>query len=107
LKRLAIAAQGPRSPAPRQCLERLPPMAGFQLSIYGRFWVSTEAVSAHHHQAIRPWSSTPTTSPLASARYVCVPHANTSPHPRTLPQSSNHRLRIAALLPTISNHVSA
>ena len=37
-------AQGPRSPAPRQCLERLPPMAGFQLSIYGRFWVSTEGV---------------------------------------------------------------
>ena len=42
LKRLAMAAQGPRSLAPRQRLERLLPMAGFQVSMYGRFWVSTE-----------------------------------------------------------------
>src|SRR5262245_16550199 len=43
LKMLAMPAQGPWSPSPRQRLERLLPMAGFQVSIYGRFWVSTEA----------------------------------------------------------------
>src|SRR3989442_13101786 len=42
LKMLAMAAEGPQSPPPRQRLERLLPMAGFQVSIYGRFWVSTE-----------------------------------------------------------------
>jgi tetratricopeptide (TPR) repeat protein len=42
LKMLAMPAQRPWSPSPRQRLERLLPMAGFQVSIYGRFWVSTE-----------------------------------------------------------------
>src|SRR5207249_11370581 len=42
LKMLAMSAEGPRSRPPRQRLERLLPMAGFQTSIYGRFWVSTE-----------------------------------------------------------------
>ncbi len=39
---LAMPAEGRTAPPPRQCLERLLPMAGFQVSIYGRFWVSTE-----------------------------------------------------------------
>jgi hypothetical protein len=39
---LAMLAQEPSSLAPRQRLERLLPMAGFQVSMYGRFWVSTE-----------------------------------------------------------------
>jgi hypothetical protein len=30
-----MAEQGPQSRAPRQRLERLPPMAGFQVSTYG------------------------------------------------------------------------
>jgi hypothetical protein len=42
LKMLAMPAEGLTAPPPRQRLERLLPMAGFQLSIYGRFWVSTE-----------------------------------------------------------------
>jgi hypothetical protein len=41
---LAMLAQEPSSLAPRQRLERLLPMAGFQVSMYGRFWVSTEAI---------------------------------------------------------------
>src|SRR2546427_1986013 len=44
LKMLAMPAEGPRSLPPRQRLERLLPMAVFQVSMYGRFWVSTEAV---------------------------------------------------------------
>jgi hypothetical protein len=40
---ISMAAQGPRSSPPRQCLERLPPMDGFQVSSRGPFWVSTEA----------------------------------------------------------------
>jgi len=36
------AAQGALLPPPRQRPERLPAMAGFQLSMYGRFWASTE-----------------------------------------------------------------
>src|SRR2546426_12346806 len=44
LKVLAMPAEGPRSRPPRQRLERLLPMAVFQVSMYGRFWVSTEAV---------------------------------------------------------------
>src|SRR5438445_13488257 len=43
LKMLAMPAEGPRSLPPRQRLERLLPMAVFQVSMYGRFWVSTEA----------------------------------------------------------------
>jgi len=43
LKMLAMPEEGPRSRPPRQRLERLLSMAGFQVSIYGRFWVSTEA----------------------------------------------------------------
>src|SRR6266545_6735396 len=46
LKMLAMPAEGRTAPPPRQCLERLLPMAGFQVSIYGRFWVSTEQRSA-------------------------------------------------------------
>src|SRR5438445_8723607 len=42
LKMLAMPAEGPRSLPPRQRLERLLPMAVFQVSMYGRFWVSTE-----------------------------------------------------------------
>src|SRR5712692_5508190 len=42
LKMLAMLAEGRTAPPPRQRLERLLPMAGFQVSIYGRFWVSTE-----------------------------------------------------------------
>src|SRR6059036_3664934 len=38
----SASACGTRS-APRQRLERLLPMAGFEVSTYGRFWVSTEA----------------------------------------------------------------
>src|SRR3989442_10684811 len=44
LKMFAMPAEGRTPPPPRQRLERLLPMAGFQLSIYGRFWVSTEVV---------------------------------------------------------------
>src|SRR5712692_3346145 len=44
LKMLAMPAEGRTAPPPRQCLERLLPMAGFQVSIYGRFWVSTEGM---------------------------------------------------------------
>jgi len=40
---LAMSAEGLTALPPRQRLERLLPMAGFQVSIYGRFWVSTEA----------------------------------------------------------------
>src|SRR6266566_5230500 len=43
LKMFAMPAEGRTPPPPRQRLERLLPMAGFQLSIYGGFWVSTEA----------------------------------------------------------------
>jgi hypothetical protein len=43
LKMFALSAEGLTAPPPRQRLERLRPMAGFQVSIYGRFWVSTEA----------------------------------------------------------------
>src|SRR5437867_12331055 len=39
LKMLAMPAEGPRSLPPRQRLERLLPMAVFQVSMYGRFWV--------------------------------------------------------------------
>src|SRR5437016_916086 len=46
LKMLAMPAEGPRSLPPRQRLERLLPMAVFQVSMYGRFWVSTEAEKA-------------------------------------------------------------
>jgi hypothetical protein len=42
LKTLAILASGPQSAAPAQRLSRRP-MAGFQVSTYGRLWVSTEA----------------------------------------------------------------
>src|SRR5947209_18219753 len=42
LKMFAMPAEGRTAPPPRQRLERLLPMAGFQVSIYGRFWVSTE-----------------------------------------------------------------
>src|SRR5712691_4291660 len=42
LKILAMSAEGLTAPPPRQRLERLLPMAGFQVSSYGRFWVSTE-----------------------------------------------------------------
>ena len=45
--------EGPQPHPPRQRLERLPSMAGFEVSTYGRFWVSTEAVT----------SSTPFTTP--------------------------------------------
>ncbi len=48
---LAMLAQGSRSLSPRQRLERLLPMAGFQVSIYGRFWVSTEAHSEQSKRA--------------------------------------------------------
>src|SRR3989442_1941851 len=44
LKMLAMPAEGPRSLPPRQRLERLLPMAVFQVSMYGRFWVSTEGL---------------------------------------------------------------
>src|SRR5438309_88904 len=42
LKILAMSAERLTALPPRQRLERLLPMAGFQVSIYGRFWVSTE-----------------------------------------------------------------
>jgi len=42
LKMLAMPAEGPRSLPPRQRLEHLLPVAGFQASIYGLFGVSTE-----------------------------------------------------------------
>src|SRR5262245_6763586 len=42
LKILTMSVQGPHALAPRQRPERLLPMAGFQVSTYGRFWVSTE-----------------------------------------------------------------
>src|SRR3989454_4609959 len=42
LKILAMSAERLTASPPRQRLERLLPMAGFQVSIYGRFWVSTE-----------------------------------------------------------------
>src|SRR2546427_648315 len=41
---LARSAESLTASPPRQRLERLLPMAGFQVSIYGRFWVSTEGV---------------------------------------------------------------
>jgi len=41
---LAMSAERLIAPPPRQRLERLLPMAGFQVSSYGRFWVSTEAL---------------------------------------------------------------
>src|SRR5437879_11050154 len=44
LKMFAMPAEGRTPPPPRQRLERLLPMAGFQLSIYGGFWVSTEGI---------------------------------------------------------------
>ncbi len=37
----SVTASGPQSAAPAQRLSRRP-MAGFQVSTYGRFWVSTE-----------------------------------------------------------------
>src|SRR6266545_5779316 len=46
LKMLAMPAEGPQSRPPRQRLERLLSMAGFQVSMYGRFCVSTEATGA-------------------------------------------------------------
>src|SRR5712692_801811 len=51
LKMLAMPAEGRTAPPPRQCLERLLPMAGFQVSIYGRFWVSTEDDTARLNSA--------------------------------------------------------
>src|SRR2546426_8331417 len=42
LKILAMSAERLTASPPRQRLERLLPMAGFQVSIYVRFWVSTE-----------------------------------------------------------------
>jgi hypothetical protein len=45
LKMLVMRRDGPQSLAPRQRLERLLPMAGFEVSIYGRIWVSTEVVA--------------------------------------------------------------
>jgi hypothetical protein len=39
------AGGGAHSPTAASTSERLLPMAGFQLSIYGRFWVSTEGCS--------------------------------------------------------------
>src|SRR2546430_2084490 len=57
LKMLAMPAEGPRSLPPRQRLERLLPMAVFQVSMYGRFWVSTEVTST------RPSSAPPTPHP--------------------------------------------
>src|SRR5207245_5167532 len=44
LKILAMSAERLTALPPRQRLERLLPMAGFQVSIYGRFWVSTEGL---------------------------------------------------------------
>src|SRR2546428_11231123 len=64
LKRLAMTAQGPRSPSPRQRLERLPPMAGFQLSIYGRFWVSTEAWATRNGNTMKLRFSSELASPM-------------------------------------------
>src|SRR3989442_11796247 len=52
LKMFAMPAEGRTPPPPRQRLERLLPMAGFQLSIYGRFWVSTEAEAERDQQAV-------------------------------------------------------
>src|SRR2546426_4224925 len=51
LKMLAMPAEGPRSLAPRQRLERLLPMAVFQVSMYGQFWVSTEAKGSRRTRA--------------------------------------------------------
>src|SRR5438445_4462345 len=46
LKMFAMPAGGRTPPPQRQRLERLLPMAGFQLSIYGGFWESTEGLPA-------------------------------------------------------------
>jgi hypothetical protein len=40
-------------------------MAGFQLSINGRFWVSTEAKSGRRYQPVA--NSVPNTQPLSSS----------------------------------------
>src|SRR5437867_12160355 len=42
LKMLVMLARATTVPPPRQRLERLLPMAGFEVSTYGRIWVSTE-----------------------------------------------------------------
>src|SRR5687767_14926473 len=57
LKMLAMAAEGPRSPSPRQRLERLSPMAGFHVSSYGRFWVSTEGSRHAPFPSQRAWNA--------------------------------------------------
>ena len=54
LKTFAIPAAGPRLAAPRQRLERLPRLAGFQVSINGRFWVSTEVPGTRSASAMCP-----------------------------------------------------
>ena len=47
--------EGPQPLPPSQRLERLPPMARFEVPIYGRFWVSTEVPGRPQSQeTIRP-----------------------------------------------------
>src|SRR2546426_7094059 len=49
LKMLAMPAKGPRSLPPRQRLERLLSMAGFQMSTYGRALSAGRCNSAAEH----------------------------------------------------------
>src|SRR4029450_13100837 len=72
LKMLAMLAQEPSSLAPRQRLERLLPMAGFQVSMYGRFWVSTEGsndfftLSHTNHARHKDYAPSPTKEAMGS-----------------------------------------
>src|SRR6266508_1951734 len=51
LKMLVMLARGTTIPPPRQRLERLLPMAGFEVSTYGRIWVSTEVTLSGKHSS--------------------------------------------------------
>jgi len=47
---LVMPAEGAQPSRRVNVLERLPPMAGFEVSTYGRIWVSTEVARTSHHK---------------------------------------------------------